>query len=388
MNLRRLFISSLSILLFFSVSSCGGGTETESDDFLKEVQASYDLAETWLLKNFQEEGYFLYAYDPRNDSISKDNNMIRQFMSSRLLGELSKEDESLIPMHRKNLEYIFEHWYQETEDGKYGYILYSKKSKLGANAMALRMLVASPYFEEYGEQAKKLADGILSLMEEDGELHPWFREPSGSYDSAYLLTFYSGEAILSLVEYGTKTSDDLYLNAAVKAQDYYLRLYVDELEENYYPAYVPWHTLSMNLLYKLTGDEKYADAIFILNDKLLELQDKDDHIGRFYNPDTPQYGNPHSSSDGVYTEGLAYALEVAKMKDDKEHIQRYETAIRLSFQNLKSLQFTSDNIPEGYDRDKLIGAFSVREGDPRIRVDTTQHIMDAYMKILAIMSER
>jgi hypothetical protein len=45
----------------------------------------------------------------------------------------------------------------------------------------------------------------------------------------------------------------------------------------------------------------------VLNDKLLDEMlvfesDILDIVGRFYNPEFPQYGTPHSASDGVYTE--------------------------------------------------------------------------------------
>jgi len=46
--------------------------------------------------------------------------------------------------------------------------------------------------------------GILSLIDKKGEFHPWLKEPDYEYDKDYLLTFYSGEAILSLVEYYEK----------------------------------------------------------------------------------------------------------------------------------------------------------------------------------------
>ena len=106
-----------------------------------------DLAQEWLIDNVKEEGDFIYRYSPSNGKYSTSNNMIRQLMASRLLAELSLENTSLQTLHKKNLDYVFEHWYREENDT--GYIYFENKSKLGANAMALRTFVYSPHFRNY-----------------------------------------------------------------------------------------------------------------------------------------------------------------------------------------------------------------------------------------------
>jgi hypothetical protein len=354
-------------------------------EFLQSLRESENLATQWFLGNFREKGIFTYIYEPERNYEPPQNNMIRQLMASRLLAEMSSIDPDLREAHGKNLEFIFRYWYRQTESNELGYIFYNNKSKLGANAMALRTLVFSPFFEEYTLQAKKLADGILSLLNQDGSFKPWFVEPEYEYDKDYILTFYSGEAILALAEYGRLPGNEDYFAAAVKAQDFYIDRYVTHLKQNYYPAYVPWHTLAMNTLYKVTGERKYAEAIFTLNDTLLQMQDTERFIGRFYNPDTPEYGSPHVASDAVYTEGLAYAYEVAKLTGDTKRQYRYLNAIKLSLQNLRSLQYTPENISDFYNREKTIGGFYARIGRKNIRIDNVQHTLDAYRKITEVL---
>jgi hypothetical protein len=248
--------------------------------------------------------------------------------------------------------------------------------------MALRTLSYSPYFKVYSNQAQKIAEGILSLMDAGGNFEPWFVGPGYEYDKDYLLTFYSGEAILSLVEYALKSGREKYLRAAIKAQENYLIKYVDYIEQNYYPVYVPWHTMSLSKLYKLTRKEKYARAVLRLNDELMKIQDTADFIGRFHKPEFMRYGKPHSSSDGIYTESLGYALDIAKQKNDLVHQTRYDNAIRLSVFNLKKLQYSERYAFKSEISKKAVGAFRINNGDRRIRIDCTQHIMDAYRKIL------
>lgn len=374
----------LSLLTIITVFLVGCGTkQPQSLTFKETVGISQDLAVNWLTENIRDKGLFYYLFDPKKGEYSTNNNAIRQLMASRLLAELASEKQSLLDEHTKNLSFIMDHWYQE--EGDRAYILYNHKSKLGANAMALRTLVYSPFFDDYTDEAKKLAQGIVHLMKPDGSFAAWYVEPDYVYDEAYLLTFYSGEAILSLVEYVEKTGDETIRAAAEKAQLFYIDHYVKHIDENYYPAYVPWHTLALNHWYKLTEEVKYADALFVLNDKLLEIQDTTEHVGRFYKDEFKHFGNPHSASDGVYTEGLAYAYEIANMVGDSERAERYKHAIELGVQNLISLQYKGGE-PElkGHKSWRLRGAFRIKAGDGRVRIDNTQHTIDAFRKILEV----
>ncbi len=175
----------IAILVPFLIVGCvPAGEDTPSDSsalLVKQVQGSYDLAQEWLRSNMRENGLFHYIYDVDQDLYPDKNNAIRQLMASRLIAELSQEDSMWIPMHRKNLDFIFKNWYRE--EGDIGYIFYNNKSKLGANAMALRALVFSPFFSNYELQAQRLAMGILSLLHTDGSFDPWLKEPSYDYDA-------------------------------------------------------------------------------------------------------------------------------------------------------------------------------------------------------------
>jgi hypothetical protein len=379
----------------FLFSAILSGCTSEDDKFKidskiskTKLQNSLTLGENWLVNNINEQGYFNYLYDPTTKQYSTNNNMIRQLMASRHIAEMAQENESLKSIHKKNLDYVIEHWYRE--ENEYGFIYFNSKSKLGAIAMALRTIVYSPYFSSYQDYAYKLANTILYLQSNDGSFDPWFIEPSYEYDKDYLLTFYSGEATLSLVELYEKTEISTFLDAAILSQDYYVDRYVTHLSENYYPAYVPWHTLSLNKLYKITENQDYADAIMTLNDELLKIQNtdgepKEEYLGRFYDPDHAEYGSPHSASDGVYTEGLAYAYEIAILIDDQTHIDKYEAALILAIDNLIFLQYDEEEANNFEYPERIIGAIKIKDGDYRIRIDTTQHAMDGFRKLLEII---
>ena len=371
----------ISVLLVVLLAGCTQSAGFPDEDFLESVRRTQTHAEKWFLSSIREDKpLFTYIYDPVEDASPTSQNELRQLMASRLLAQMSAENRGLKGVHRMNADFILKNWYEEKDD--IAYILFDGKSKLGANAMLLRAFVASPDFDErYREHARKTADGILSLMNEDGSFRPWLKEPDYEYDSDYLLTFYSGEAILALLEYANAADSRHYYEAAVKAQDYSIDLYVTHMKENYYPAYVPWHTQSLRLLYDETGDMHYAEAVFLLNDELLKIQDTTDVVGRFYDPDFPQYGSPHSSSDAVYTEGLAHAYHVARKAGDSERAERYRAALTIAVENLQSLQYSASEAKTFPRPKKVAGAIRISKTNGEIRVDCVQHAIDAYRAI-------
>lgn len=351
------------------------------------VSEARDLGLTWLMNNQLPNGRFLYILRPARNEIPNSNNSLRQLMGSRVVSVEAGRSHEWDEIHQKNLDYVFDRWYREDENG--GYIYFDDKSKLGSNAMLLRTLVYSPYFETYKTEAAAVAKGILFLQQPNGSFVPWYIEPGYAYDAKYLLYFYSGEATLALLEYAEKTGDEAVLRAAIKAAEHYLDEYVVNIEANYNPAYVPWHTMAFARLYKLTGEQKYADAIFTMNDRLLELLDREVFIGRFYKVELEAEGQqaPHSSSDAVYTEGLLYAYEVAQLLEDRAHVESYGEAIALALNRLMALQY-DEEVP-GFDAEPsmYVGAIPIHETRPDIRVDTTQHALDAMEKYLKLFGE-
>ena len=87
-----------------------------------------------------------------------------------------------------------------------------------------------------------------------------------------------------------------------------------------------------------------------------------------------EYGSPHSSSDGIYTEGLTYAYEIAKLINDTYYQNKFKTGIILGIYNLINLQYNNSN-------DKTNGAIRYSNDDYRIRIDSIQHAVDSFRKI-------
>ncbi|NBD37940.1 MAG: hypothetical protein GVY10_05160 [Verrucomicrobia bacterium] len=353
------------------------------------LEATYPLArevkeaaEEWLLENFRDKGLFIYRYHPPTARRPDRNNTIRQLMASIIVARRAQEDPEWMDLHRRNLRFVDRWWYREDAFG--GYIFYNEKSKLGANALYLRTLLASPMYPDLQNRARKVFDGILALQSLDGSFSPWYDEPPYAYDRERLLYFYSGEALLALVEYWEKTGDALAEEAAIRSAAYYLDRYVDGMEDHYYPAYVPWHTLCYEKLYRLTGKERYLAAVFKMNDRLLQLLDREAFPGRFYNPQTPEYGNPHAASDGIYLESLAIACRLARETGERIRTQLYEDAIRLAVGYLHRLQIREIQPNWKAPPHRYLGAIPRRTNSRWIRVDNMQHAIDGMEQVLEL----
>ena len=349
------------------------------------IRHSYQQAENWFLNSIKPDNTFVYLYDPVRRKYADYNNAIRQLMASRLLAELASENPDLVETHVKNMNYIFLNWYEE--NGKIGYIYFNEKSSLGASGIALRAIAQSPFADRYERKARRLVQGVISIMNPDGSFEPFIIDPpeDEKKDKDFLLSYYSGEAILGLLEHYKRFGDERALAAAKKAQDFYLEHYVEKLTENYRPFYVPWHTMSLYTLYGITGDKRCVDAIFRLNDELLKIQDTEKYPGRFAVVNGVKYKRAHSASDGVYTESLAYALDVAKKEKDAGREAKYLRAVDLAVKNLVSLQFTNSHAPLFVGDSRVPGGIRIRTKTFKIRIDCVQHTMDAYRKLLKVL---
>lgn len=348
---------------------------------LKRLAETRRMAEDWVLANQRKRGDIEYLYHPLTGEQSSRDNDVRQWLTAYTLAHMALEHPEYMDAHKRNLDYLLAAYYRQDERGL-GYIFRSRRSKLGGLGLALRALARSPLRAEnpdYEDKARRLADGILSLIKPDGSFEAWFVAPSNNSPEREkrLLYFYSGEALIGLLEYAELANAPEYQQAAERVQKRYITLYVEQMAENYYPAYVPWHTLSLSHLFRVTGDRGYAEAAFRLNDKLLEILDRNAYVGRFFNPETPHYGTPHSSSDAVYTESLAAALGTARRAGDKIRVERYREALELALAHMMTNQYKEENAAYPGPRERYLGGFRTNIDDPWIRVDNTSHSADA-----------
>ena len=108
-----------------------------------------------------------------------------------------------------------------------------------------------------------------------------------------------------------------------------------------------------------------------------------DIAGRFYDPKRPKFGTPHSSSTGVYIEGLIDAYEMAKRTGDKTRQARYALSLSRGIRSVMQLQFV-DDVDMYYvtDRAQTKGGLRTTVIRPEVRVDNVQHVLMGVLKVL------
>jgi hypothetical protein len=335
----------------------------------------------WLFNQLDASGRLTYEYWPSRGEASSDNNMIRQWMGTLAMTRLAvdRDDETLLRQSARNVEFNLADSYS-VENGLGSIADPDGDVKLGAVALAALAISQHPDRERFAEQEAALRRTVDHLWQADGSFRT-FLVPAERNDNQ---NFYPGEALLLWASTLEDEADPDLLRRFMLS----FQFYRDWHREGPNPAFVPWHTMAYERVWRVTRDERLRDFVFEMNDWLVNLQQWDDApypdmAGRFYDPDRPDYGPPHASSDGVYMEGLIAAYRLAEAVGDAERADRYRVALVRGLRHLMQLQFADDvdlfyiSRPE-----RVAGGMRTTEYDNRIRVDNVQHGLMAVLDIL------
>jgi len=328
---------------------------------------------------------------PENESIM--NNMIRQFMATACLGRMGRwlDSEEILERQVTNIEYNLENFYTEERGlGVIDNVIQGRRegAKLGAMGLAALCLLERPDLTQFEEQRNALLRMTYHLHQEDGSFHTFYRPFERRRDNQ---NFYPGEAMLAWATLYQQTEDPELLERYMRAFRYYREWHLDPRNRN--PAFVPWHTQSHYLIWQVTQDEELLDFVFEMNDWLVEEMSQwhglryDDMRGRFYKPGG-RFGPPHSSSTGVYLEGLIDAFVMARETGDEERMATYRQAICRGLRSVMQLTF-KDDVDMFYvgARNRAFGGVRETVYNNEIRVDNVQHNLMGIIKILQEFTE-
>lgn len=347
------------------------------------------LAGQWMINNVHEDGRMTYKYWPSSATESEGNNMIRQWMATVALIRygIAENNPEIIALAEKNIDYNMKGFFNE-EDG-FGEIDCQGQVKLGALALAGLAILEHPGREKWEFQEKALQKTIDYLWNEDGSMTSFYK-PEGDMR---FQNFYPGEALLYWAMLYEKERDPQLLQKFIKSFEYYREWHLDP--ENRNPAFIPWHTQAYYVIWEITNYQPLKDFIFEMNDWLLPVQQWPDNLiyrdtlGRFYDPDRP-FGPPHSSSTGVYLEGLIDAFELARQVGDHDRMSSYRKAINRGLRSVMQLQFADETdmfyVSPSMRKD-VEGGIRTTVYSNEIRCDNVQHNLMAVLKILDVFDD-
>jgi len=335
----------------------------------------------WLVRQLDEDGRMVYGYFPSRGEESQSNNMIRQWMATIALQRIAgdRDDDTLNRRVLDNVTFNLALSYREEE----GLGLIADPDgdvKLGAVALAALAISQNPQRSLFADEEAALRRMVDRLWQPDGSFDTFY-VPRGRRDNQ---NFYPGEALL-LWAVTLESEFDVRLHDRFMRSFEYYRTWHREQPN---PAFIPWHTMAYERVWTLTQDPELRDFVFEMNDWLLEIQQWDDApapdvAGRFYNPNRPDFGPPHASSDGVYLEGLIAAHRLAVAVGDETRAETYRVAIARGIRHLMQLQFADETDMFYVSKtDRVAGGMRTTVYDNAIRVDNVQHGLLAVLDVL------
>ncbi len=374
----KILIIIILIISSYNLAGCTENGYQKNDEYkyislsFESVNNSLNLAINWIISNLNENGFSNYIYDYNKDEYFDENSIYHQLKISRLIAELSHYNTSIKEIHKTNLKYIIDNFYIE-KNGQ-GYIVFENKSELGVNAITLRTFLSSPFFNDYEKYINKLAETVLSMQNDNGS----FQHDFLLNDTNKKNINHSDEAILSLIEMYISTENKTYLNQSILSQNYFIKNYLININEQNNSILIPGHTKSLIKLYHLNKEELYLSILKLINNNILENQETENisTIGHFFNLKSDEKNYSNASIDGYITEGLAYVYEIFE-DNTSVNTSNYKIGLILGIYNLINLQYNGIN-------EKINGAIKFSNKNDLIRIDSTQNTIDAFLKILDV----
>jgi hypothetical protein len=324
----------------------------------------------YILRMQQADGSFLYYYDPVKDTaIESRYNILRHAGAAYALFQLyeATRDPRYLDAARKAMVFLRTR-FRPLPAAKAVFVLdFDGKAKLGANGLALvamaKQLELDPGSANL-EEARQLANMIITLQRKDGSFQSYYITPAG--ESAGDSLYYPGEAILGLASLYRITNDRRLLEAARAAADY-LVVSQDKLRELPPDA---WLLEALEVLNKIGRNEGYINhAIAIAETMVSNQYTKDDppgYAGAF------RPGIPRSTPAASRAEGILAAYRMAREAGDPRAVD-LGRALKASARFQLQQQFPLAGPSNFPNPQRAAGGSRESLDDDSIRIDFVQH---------------
>jgi hypothetical protein len=378
----------------------------------------------WLVKNMNEDGSFLYYYDPYKDTIIDDmhpnminplyNNILRHSGGtiSLLRGYVLSGNKLYLEKAKKSLDFLVSTLRTHQYKNKFAcYPFFNSKSKLGGAGIGL--VAFMHYYILTGDTSyKKEMDGltrhILSRVDKDGEMlgyyiHPNFNNgkplinPKNEIKKELFSFYYPGEALLGLAlyyQYMENIDDEFKKDIKIKSE-MALNFLVDirPIKYDYMFTSLPadaWLMQAIEEWVKVDGFNKESYTNFVFNDTKMmfdhmykegdTLPINKDYIGGFYY----NYGD-HVYHDASRCEGVVSAYYLAKYLKDEEKAAWIMEHMLLSAKGLMKTFHSEKSVYPHINQQKALHSFRFKLTRQWVRVDSVQHAACFFARLYPIL---
>jgi len=381
----------------------------------------------WLVNNMNEDGSFLYYYDPYFNTVVDDmhptmkdplyNNILRHSGGtiSLIRGYELSGNKLYLEKAKESLDFLISTFRTHTYKKEFAcYPFFNKKSKLGGAGIGLAALMH--YYIQSGDACyRKEMDGlvrhILSRVEKDGEMlgyyiHPKFNDgkalinPSDEIKKELFSFYYPGEALLGLALYYQHVENiDTQLKSAVKlkaklALDFLV--HARPIKYDYMFESLPadaWLMQAIEEWVKVDGfmNQSYIDFVFNEKQTMFEHMYKDentlatnkDYIGGFFY----EYGD-HVYHDASRCEGVVSAYYLAKYLKDEERATWIMEHMLLSAKGLMKTFNSQESSYPHINPEKALHSFRFKLTRQWVRVDSVQHAACFFARLIPVIKEQ
>lgn len=382
-------------------------------EFNKEIMYDKTIKSIdWLVKNMNEDGSFLYYYDPYLNTIVDDmhpkmtnplyNNILRHSGGtiSLLRGYEISKNKLYLEKAKKSIDFLISTFKSHTYKKEFAcYPFFNKKSKLGGAGIGL-VAIMHYYIHTGDECYRKEMDGlvrhILSRVDKDGELigyyiHPNFNDgksllnPDDETKKELFSFYYPGEALLGLALYYLHVRDiDKKLKKDLLAKsEMALDFLVDIRPVKYIHMFesLPadaWLMQAIEEWVKVDRLAKKSYIDFVFNDTATmfnhmytdenTLSSNKDYIGGFFY----EYGD-HVYHDASRCEGVVSAYYLAKYLQDEPKAQWIMNNMLLSAKGLMKTFNSEESVYSHIEPQRALNSFRFKLTRQWVRVDSVQH---------------
>ena len=401
------------------------GYPKETLDFSKDIIYDKTIKSlNWLVENMNDDGSFLYYYDPYINTIVDDihptmidplyNNILRHSGGtiSLIRGYEISGDENYLTKAKESIDFLLTTFRTHTYNDELAcYPFFNKKSKLGGAGIGL-IAMMQYYIKTGDERYRKELDGlvrhILSQVSEDGEMigyyiHPMFNNgeaiinPSDEVKKELFSFYYPGEALLGLALYYQYIED---INPNLKEDirrksESALDFLVDIRPVKYDYLFEPlpadsWLMQAIEEWVKVDGLKKRSYIDFVFNDtqQMFDHMYKDsntyknskDYIGGFFY----RHGD-HVYHDASRCEGVVSAYYLAKYLEDEEKALWIMENMLLSAKGLMKTFHNEKSVYSHIEPKRALHSFRFKLTRQWVRVDSVQHASCFFARLYPLL---
>ncbi len=216
-----------------------------------------DTASSYLVKQVQPDGKFIYGIRPQFDKEINDYNILRHSGTiwSLICRYRMFPDESLKGLIESTIDYMISQIRYDEDGAGYMYEESDAEIKLGGNGIAI--VAMTEYMdlfqnEDYREVCEALGEGILKQQDPEDGSYWHILTPDFEKLESFRTIYYDGECTFALTRLYSLTGEQKWLDAACKAIDHFIA-------EDYTQYRDHWVAYSLNEATKYVDRQDYYE---------------------------------------------------------------------------------------------------------------------------------